>query len=180
MSTDLTDGTLPYRIAVLCYLFDEQGRLLLLHRNKAPNFELYSPVGGKLDRETGESPAQCALREIREETGLDLQPAQVHLTGIVTEEGFDDAMHWMMYLYEVTDSVRVDAGPIDEGTLEWHEPDRVGDLAIPQTDRRVIWPLFLAYRGRFFCAHLKCAGGEVRWRIEQPADDVTDWSSEPY
>lgn len=166
-------------MAVLCYLFDEQGRLLLLHRNRAPNLELFSPVGGKLHKDDGESPTQCAQREIREETGLDLPLTRLHLTGIITEAGFDDAMHWMMFLYEVTGPVAVDAGPIDEGTLEWHDPAAVNDLAIPQTDRRVIWPLFQRYRGRFFCAHLQCAGGQVRWRMEQPVSDITDWSDEP-
>ena len=40
---------LPYKIAVLCYLFDERGRVLLLYRRKPPNRDLYSSVGGKLD-----------------------------------------------------------------------------------------------------------------------------------
>lgn len=34
-------GVLPYRIAVLCYLYDERGRVLLLHRRKSPNAGLY-------------------------------------------------------------------------------------------------------------------------------------------
>ena len=38
----------PYKIAVLCYLYDEEGRLLLLHRRKPPNRDMYSPIGGKL------------------------------------------------------------------------------------------------------------------------------------
>ena len=37
---------LPYRIAVLCYLYDEHGKQLLLHRIKPPNADRYSPIGG--------------------------------------------------------------------------------------------------------------------------------------
>lgn len=167
---------LPYRIAVLCYLYDIQGRLLLLHRHRTPNQHLYSPVGGKLEQDIGESPMACAIREIEEETSLRVEPGDLHLTGLVTEAGFDDAMHWMMFLYEVTHPVQIEAGPIDEGMLQWHEIDKVGQLPIPRTDQRVIWPLYQRYRGQFFCAHLNCSGGEIRWRIEQPACDVTDWS----
>ena len=73
---------LPYQIAALCYLFDENGRVLLLHRSKPPNFELYSPIGGKLEQVDGESPTACAMREIHEEVGLDVSPGDLHLTGI--------------------------------------------------------------------------------------------------
>lgn len=161
---------------MLCYLFDAQGRLLLLHRHRSPNQDLYSPVGGKLEQGIGESPTACAIREIKEETSLHVEPGDLHLTGLVSESGFDDAMHWMMFLYEVSHPIEVKAGLIDEGILEWHDVDLVSQLPIPQTDQRVIWPLFNRYRGKFFCAHINCSGGDIRWRIEQPACDVTDWS----
>lgn len=163
---------LPYKIAVLCYLFDDRGRLLLLHRRKPPNRDLYSPVGGKLDQGSGESPAACAVREIQEETGLKVLPQNLHLTGIVSESGFDDQMHWLMFLYEVTHPVRVEGSTFDEGRLEWHEPAALAGLPIPDTDRQVIWPLFWRYRGRFFCVHIHCAGGTLRWTLEQPGSDV--------
>ena len=49
-----SDDTLPYRIAVLCYLYDDDGNLLLLHRKQNPNRGMYSPIGGKLDLASGE------------------------------------------------------------------------------------------------------------------------------
>ena len=159
---------LPYRIAVLCYLFDAQGRVLLLHRRKPPNRDLYSPVGGKLDQAIGESPTACAVREIKEETGLNLRTSDLHLTGIVSEAGFDDAMHWLMFLYEVTQPVEVSRTSFDEGRLEWHSPSAIPDLAIPETDRTIIWPLFWRYRGRFFSVHIECSGGRLNWTLEQP------------
>ena len=163
---------LPYQIAVLCYLFDDRGRLLLLHRRKEPNRDLYSPVGGKLDRDRGESPTACAAREIGEETGLSVGPPALHLTGIVSESSYADQYHWLMFLYEVTHPVSVTRTAFEEGTLEWHERGALMGLAIPATDRHIIWPLFWRYRGRFFTAHVHCAGGRLSWRLEQPCADA--------
>jgi len=159
---------LPYRIAVLCYLFNERGEVLLLHRRRPPNRDLYSPIGGKLEKAQGESPTACALREIEEEAGLALGPDQIHLTGIVSERGFDQEMHWLMFLYEVTEPVRIERTEFEEGRLEWHALGAIADLPQPETDRQVIWPLFREYRGRFFMAHIECDGPALRWRLEQP------------
>lgn len=160
---------LPYRIAVLCYLFDERGRLLLLHRRRPPNQHLYSPIGGKLHMDEGESPADCALREIREEAQLQLDYADLHLTGLVSEKAFGDQTHWLMFLYEVTRPVSIERTEFEEGTLEWHQLDAVEQLQIPETDRRVIYPLFRRYRGRFFHVHIDCRDGACDWRLESPA-----------
>ncbi|MEX0776679.1 MAG: NUDIX domain-containing protein [Phycisphaeraceae bacterium] len=166
---------LPYRIAVLCYLFDEQGRVLLLHRRKPPNRDLFSPIGGKLEQDMGESPTTCAVREIQEEVGLTVTPAELHLTGIISEAGYGDECHWLMFLYELTHAVRVQRMTFDEGRLEWHAPAAMEALPIPETDRQVIWPLFWRYRGKFFMAHMDCHGGTIRCRVEQPAGDAGVW-----
>ena len=165
--------SLPYRIAVLCYLFDEQGRVLLLHRRKPPNQDLYSPIGGKLEQDVGESPTACAIREIREEAGLELTPGDLHLTGIVSESDYDDQTHWLMFLYEVLAPTPVTHSmSCDEGQLDWHRIEAIDQLPIPATDKRVIWPLFWLYRRRFFTAHINCQGGILNWRVEQPYNDV--------
>ncbi len=165
-----TRASLPYRIAVLCYLFDDHGRVLLLHRRRPPNQDLYSPIGGKLEQDRGESPTACALREIHEEVGLELQPADLHLTGIVSEAGYEDTCHWLMFLYEVTRPVVVTRTHFDEGLLEWHAPAAIASLAIPKTDRQIIWPLFWKHRGGFFAVHVHCQGERLTWRVEQAID----------
>lgn len=161
--------SLPYKIAVLCYLFDERGRVLLLHRVKPPNRDLYSPIGGKLEQAIGESPTACAQREIKEEAGLDIDLTDLHLTGIVSETAYLGETHWLMFLYEVTRPVSIpeEAMSFDEGRLEWHDRDSIQALPIPETDRGVIWPLFWEHRGGFFTAHIDCTG-PLRWRLEQP------------
>ncbi len=162
---------LPYQIAVLCYLFDEQGRLLLLHRRKPPNLDLYSPIGGKLEQAAGESPTQCAIREIQEEVGLTVHTGELHLTGIVSETGYRGESHWLMFLYEVTRPVHVTPCEFREGRLEWHHRQALDTLPIPETDRQIIWPLVWRFRGRFFAAHIDCTGPQMTWHLEQPADD---------
>jgi len=164
--------TLPYQIAVLCYLFDASGRVLLLHRSKPPNFELYSPIGGKLEQADGESPTACAIREIHEEVDLGVSPNDLHLTGIVSETAYNGESHWLMFLYELTRPVEVQRMDFDEGRLGWHERGDIDGLAIPQTDREVIWPLFWRFRGRFFTAHIDCSGPQMVWRMEQPVDEA--------
>jgi len=159
---------LPYRIAVLVYLFDHEGRLLLLHRAKPPNFELFSPIGGKLEQQDGESPTACAVRETREEVGLEITADDLHLVGIVSECSYEDSGHWLLFCYEVTRPVALTSMACVEGRLEWHAIDRVMELAIPDTDRRIIWPAFLKHRGGgFFMVHIDCTGGRLDWTYEQ-------------
>lgn len=170
---------LPYKIAVLCYLFDEAGNLLLLHRCKPPNRDLYSPIGGKLEQARGESPTTCAVREIHEETGLVIDPADLHLTGMVSETAYENQTHWLMFLYEVTRPVQLQATTFDEGSLEWHAPEALEKLNIPDTDRQIIWPMFWKHRGGFFAAHLDCTGDRLTWEIQQQHPPPSDPPSAP-
>lgn len=158
---------LPYKIAVLCYLFDEEGRVLMLHRRKPPNRDLYSPVGGKLEQAIGESPTACAIREIEEEVGLTVTEADLHLTGMVSESGYENQTHWLMFLYEVTRPVKVERMTFDEGTLEWFTVEQLEALPLPESDRKVLWPQFWAHRKRFFAGHIACEGSQIEWRLEQ-------------
>src|SRR5207302_11258320 len=92
---------LPYKISTLLYCFSERDEVLLLERRKEPNLGLWSPCGGKLKIEIGESPYACACREAEEEIGLRILPADLHLTGIVSEHGYLVQSHWLMVLLEV-------------------------------------------------------------------------------
>ncbi len=58
-----------HRVAVGVYVFDSEGRLLLLKRNNPPR--VFAPPGGRLERD--EDPRAGALREVREETGLEVE-----------------------------------------------------------------------------------------------------------
>ena len=158
-----------YTVATLCFLFDAAGRTLLLERTRPPHRGLHSPIGGKLETATGESPAACAAREIHEEAGIQVGVEDLHLAAVVSEADFPGVGHLLMFLYEVTRPVEVPEGVIGEGRLGWHDLAGLDALALPETDRRVLWPLFLRHRGGFFAAHIDLADGEVRWRLEQAA-----------
>src|SRR5262245_40553129 len=114
---------LPYKLACLCDLRDDQGRILLLRRIKEPNMGLCSPIGGKLDRASGESAAQCARREILEEAGLDIPISRLHLMGLISEAAYEGRGHWLLFYYRVLGVVSVAPHDIREGRLDWYRPD---------------------------------------------------------
>lgn len=168
---------MPYRIACLCDLRDDRGRVLMLRRLKAPNQGLCSPIGGKLDVAAGESPAQCAQREILEEAGIRVPIERLHLIGLVSECAFEGRGHWLMFVYRVLGPVRVEARDIPEGRLEWIDPEDIESLPLPETDRKIIWPLMRdaeAGLGRshtrrpgFFAVHIDCRSADITWDVEQ-------------
>ena len=160
-------SAMPHRIAVLCDLRDARGRVLLIHRAKDPNKGLYSPIGGKLETSLGESPAQAARRETREEAGLDLPIDRFRLAGMVSERGYQGAGHWLMFIYRCVGPVHVEERTFREGDLGWHDPADLDSLPRPETDRRVIWPLLIEHEGGFFAVHIDCTGEELRWSIEE-------------
>jgi 8-oxo-dGTP diphosphatase len=162
--------TLPYKIAVLCYLYDEDGCLLLLHRNKAPNAGMYSPIGGKLEMAEGEGPHECAVREIYEEAGLRVPPEDVRLCGIVSERGYEGQTHWMIFLFELQRAVRreeVREMHFNEGRLEWVATGKVHELPIPETDQKFMWPLVKSHRGGFFMVHIDCSTQPMTWKVTE-------------
>lgn len=159
---------LPYRIATLLYCFNARDEVLLLERAKEPNRGLWSPCGGKLHTETGESPYACACREAGEELTLSLGPQHLHLTGLISEHGYEGQAHWLMFLFEV--KPRLSERPPDhrEGTFRFFKREGLAALKLPQTDREQIWPWFWTYRGGFFAAHCHChADGRNEWALEE-------------
>jgi 8-oxo-dGTP diphosphatase len=159
---------LPYKIATLLYCFDEQDQVLLLERLREPNRGLWSPCGGKVHLDEGESPYAGACREASEELGISLQPGDLHLTGIVSEQGYGGAAHWLMFLFEVKSKLTQLPPAHAEGIFAFFGRDDLDRVALPQTDKEMIWPLFWQHRGGFFAAHCRCrADGTNEWTIEE-------------
>ncbi len=169
---------MPYRLACLCDLRDAQGRHLLLLRKKHPNFGLCSPIGGKLDVETGESPHQCAQREILEEAGIHVPIERLHLMGLIAERAFEGRGHWLLFYFRVIGPVEVEARDMNEGRLDWFREDEMAGLPIPETDKQIIWPLVRQHevsaaaeragkRHGFFSVFIDCSVQPMTWRVEQ-------------
>ena len=112
-------------LATLCYV-KKDGKTLMLHRvKKAEDLHegKWNGLGGKL--EAGETPEECVIREVREESGLSVRKPK--LKGILTFPGFDGERDWYVYVFEARDfSGRLTE--CDEGRLEWVEDARLTGL----------------------------------------------------
>lgn len=111
------------KLATICYI-DNGEALLLMHRNKKPDDVhegKWISVGGKL--EAGESPEDCAKREILEETGLVV--TEMRLAGIITFPEFTPENDWYTYVFKVTGFGGQLVEDCVEGTLEWVPYDQV-------------------------------------------------------
>ncbi len=159
---------LPYTIATLLYVFNERDEVLLLERAQEPNLGLWSPCGGKLHTDEGESPYACACREAFEELGLRISAGDLHLAGIVSEEGYQGQSHWLMFLFEVKRKITALPPAHREGRFQFFSRESLPGLKMPQTDLEQIWPWFWRYRGGFFAAHCRCgADGKNEWSLEE-------------
>jgi 8-oxo-dGTP diphosphatase len=121
-------------------------RVLMLHRNKEPNKGLWVAPGGKV--ELHEAPIECAIRELREETGLTARRMQ--LRGLVTEVSPREDYQWLLFIY-VTDDAKGELIQCNEGHLAWVELSAVPLLPIPQADA-IFFPKVIDDNGSFYQA----------------------------
>lgn len=115
----------------LCYI-EKDNKYLMLHRVKKVNdlnHDKWVGIGGKFME--NETPDECLLREVKEETGLTL--TEYRLRGIVTFLS-DKWEGEYMYLFTATDYTG-EMIECDEGNLEWVEIDKVCDLPIWEGDK---------------------------------------------
>lgn len=105
----------------LC-LFRQGSKILLLNREKPTWMGCWNGIGGKLEQ--GEQPRASMLREIGEETGLDL--FEISFKGLITWSTIEGTSFGGLYLYlaELPEDYIYET-PIktDEGILDWKEID---------------------------------------------------------
>ena len=118
--------------ATLIYLENEAGEYLMLHRVKKKNdinHDKWIGVGGHFEKD--ESPEECLLREVREETGLEVE--QEGLIGVYTdycdEYPNGDKAQTILFFF----ALKVVGGMLSEGDhetleLKWFPPDKVPPL----------------------------------------------------
>ncbi len=139
-------------LTTLCYI-EHDGKLLMLYRNKKKrdvNAGKWIGVGGKL--EPGETPEQCLLREVYEETGLTL--TKYLFNGIIRfeSEGWETED---MYLYTGLEF----AGELkecSEGELRWIPKEEIMNLQLWEGDRIFLKELLAGKTGLHL--HLKYRG----------------------
>ena len=109
------------QLATICYI-DNGKEFSCCIAIKSPMMSMKvngSELVGKLER--GETPQECAAREIFEETGLRAKPV---LKGIITFPEFTPDLDWYTYVFKVTD-FEGELIECNEGTLEWVPYDQV-------------------------------------------------------
>jgi 8-oxo-dGTP diphosphatase len=159
---------LPYKIAVLVLLENAAGEHLLLHRAKEPNKGAWSPIGGKLEMASGESPFECAVRETLEETGHAVSAADLHLFAVIAEKAYEGRSHWLMFLFRCARPLAALPPDISEGRFGFFTRAAVDALNLPETDRTALWPVYDRYRESFVALRADCAPGRpVSICIEQ-------------
>ena len=139
----------------LCYI-EKENKYLMLHRTskkKDGNKDKWIGVGGHFEK--GESPEDCLLREVKEETGLELTSYQFR--GIVTfiSDVWPDEY---MFLY-TADRYMGDIGNCDEGELVWVEKEKIMDLNIWEGDK--IFLKLLMENQSFFSLKLEYKGDKL-------------------
>ena len=134
------------KLATLCYVMNEN-KTLMIYRNKKENDYhkgKWNGLGGKL--EFGETPEECAIREIREESGLIVRNPK--MKGIITFPMFDGVDDWYVFVFAIKDfqGELIDS---NEGELEWIPNNNLFDLNLWEGD-----PIFIKwlFQDKFFSA----------------------------
>ena len=140
----------------LCYI-EKNGAYLMIHRVKKKNDEnkdKWIGIGGKL--EAGESPFDCARREVFEETGLTL--TALRYRGIIT---FVSDLYGTEYMHLFSSNAF--SGEIkpecDEGNLEWIKKANLFSLPMWEGDK--IFLNLLDTEDRFFSLKLVYKGDKL-------------------
>lgn len=123
------------RLGTLCYIRDN-GKTLMVYRNKKLNDMhqgKWNGLGGKL--EPGETPEECAAREVYEESGLLVK--NLIYKGLLTFPGFANEEDWYAFVFISTEfSGELIDSP--EGRLDWVEDGALLDLNLWEGDRLFI------------------------------------------
>ncbi len=146
------------KLATLCYVIDKEKKCtLMLHRVKKKNDVhegKWNGLGGKL--ENGETPEDCVIREVKEESGLTISSPKLH--GFITFPLFDGIDDWYVFVFtaEKFSGELIDS---NEGKLEWIQSQRVTDLNLWDGDA-----IFLEWLNKknFFSAKFVYENGTLK------------------
>lgn len=149
------------RLTTLCYI-EKAGAWLMLHRTKKEHDQSHDKwlgIGGKL--EDRESPTECMLREVKEESGLTLTRYQFR--GIVTFVS-DLWETEYMFLFTAT-QFEGTLCECTEGELQWVPIEEVFYLNLWEGDRLFLERL--AGNSTFFTLKVEYEGDRLTgWKFE--------------
>ena len=142
-------------LTTLCYM-EKGNQYLMLHRVKKEhdiNKDKWIGVGGKF--EDKESPEDCLLREVREETGLTLTSWKFRgIITFVTDRYETEFMH--LYTADGWEGEMIEC---NEGNLEWLEKKEVFNLKVWEGDKIFFW--LMQHDAPFFSLRMEYVGDEL-------------------
>lgn len=144
------------KLATLCYVMDKNNNsTLMIHRIKKENDyheDKWNGLGGKF--EAGEGPEDCAIREIKEESGLLVKSPRMH--GFITFPHFDGIDDWYVFIF-TADEFEGNLIDSPEGRLEWIPNDKLTRLNLWEGDK-----IFLEWlcQDKFFSAKFNYENGK--------------------
>ena len=147
-------------LTTLCYI-EKDEKYLMLHRVKKEidcNKDKWIGVGGKF--EAGESPEECLLREVKEETGLTLTSYRFRgLITFVSDEWGTEYMH--LFTADAYEGELPEKGleACDEGELVWVPKSEIEFLNLWEGDK--IFLRLLNERKEFFSLKLRYEGEKL-------------------
>lgn len=143
------------KLTTLCYI-EQDECYLMLHRTKKEkdeNHDKWIGVGGKF--EEGESPEECLLREVKEETGLTLTRYQFR--GIITFVSDEWGTEYM-YLF-TADTYKGILKECEEGELVWVPKKQINNLTLWEGDK--VFLQLLNEKHNFFTLKLRYEGEKL-------------------
>lgn len=152
--TAVSASKLNMRNTTLCYIERDRAYLMLhrIRKERDLNRDKWIGIGGKF--EEGESPEDCLLREVREETGLTLTGWRY--CGIVTFVSDEWGTEYMHLFH--SDSFSGQLSDCEEGTLEWLNKKELRRKNLWEGDRIF---LDLMERGAPFFSLKLCYHGDM-------------------
>ena len=128
-----------YIPSTLIYIVKD-GKTLMMHRVKKKgdiHQDKYNGLGGKIEK--GESPLECAKREVKEESNLDI--TNIKPIGQMMFPNFDGLGNdWLVFLYRVDEFKGELTSNCNEGNLRWIKNEEVLKLNLWEGDK-----IFLPY-----------------------------------
>ena len=119
------------KLATLCYL-KMDGKTLMIHRIKKENDMhqgKWNGLGGKLN--PGESPEDCVIREVHEESGLNISDPL--LKGFLTFPRFANEEDWYAFVF-VARKIEGQLIESEEGVLKWIDDEQLLNLDLWEGD----------------------------------------------
>ncbi len=117
-------------------IIERNGRYLLVRRANPPSADMYAFPGGRA--EPGETPAETALRELAEETGIcGRDPVLFETYDLIPSQS--ESRHFLLSVFTVEADPDCDAIACDDAAdVGWFTPEEIFALPIPESVRHCV------------------------------------------